>query len=193
MKLDAYIRIRDEGVCVYCKSRIGQDVEHVLPVFLGGKTIKGNLVLSCRKCNMDKAFYLSLPHLLIGFKHLLSVGESLAWVDELPEVQGYSGFLWMIRNREIPVVERIETEDVETEPVPRYQPPVRKAPRPLEQRVQDAVKTAEKARKAAESASRRAEKLRKRLETYNRRKQHREDSIRSPLRSSRSNELRVGL
>ena len=79
--LDTYIRNRDGGICVYCKNDAGAQIDHVLAVKHGGKTIKENLVLACRACNSKKKDRLCEIWIAKGFKHLLDVGESLDWVD----------------------------------------------------------------------------------------------------------------
>ena len=45
------VMTRDKSRCVYCGSLQDLDVDHVVPTSRGGPTIKGNLVVSCRRCN----------------------------------------------------------------------------------------------------------------------------------------------
>lgn len=48
---------RDRFACVYCGSRAAEaelHVDHVRPVAAGGKTVLGNLVTSCSRCNQSK-------------------------------------------------------------------------------------------------------------------------------------------
>lgn len=44
------------GLCVYCRADISKryQVDHVMPVALGGGNDKGNLQLLCKACNLDK-------------------------------------------------------------------------------------------------------------------------------------------
>ncbi len=76
-----YIRRRDGGICVYCQADYGAHIDHVLCVKHGGRTIKENLVLACKTCNMKKRDKLCEVWIARAFKHLLDVGESLDWVD----------------------------------------------------------------------------------------------------------------
>lgn len=46
---------RDEGRCRYCGTAAGPfEVDHVLPVALGGGNSMGNLVWACDRCNRRK-------------------------------------------------------------------------------------------------------------------------------------------
>lgn len=78
-----YIRERDGGICVYCEDAIGQEADHVLPIKRGGKNLRGNLVWACKHCNRKKKHHLIETMIAKAFKHLLSVGESLDWVDAI--------------------------------------------------------------------------------------------------------------
>jgi hypothetical protein len=81
-RLEAYIRARDKGICVYCKEAVGQEMEHVMPHGNGGPTIAGNLVLACKSCNHKKSNSRNLLRMMEqGFIYLRSVGESLDWTD----------------------------------------------------------------------------------------------------------------
>jgi hypothetical protein len=51
---------RAGGACEYCRlleyaSGVTFHIEHVIPLSAGGKTILGNLALSCPGCNLSKA------------------------------------------------------------------------------------------------------------------------------------------
>lgn len=83
MRLRTYIWIRDGGICVYCKDEVSSECDHVIPISAGGPTKQNNLVLACRRCNVRKKNSIREGYLIIAFKHLLSVGESLDWVDGL--------------------------------------------------------------------------------------------------------------
>lgn len=51
---------RDDFTCVYCGKSSPQDhtrlhVDHVVPVFAGGRSHAGNLITSCKPCNLEKS------------------------------------------------------------------------------------------------------------------------------------------
>lgn len=49
-----------EGVCHYCGGRFDPDdltLDHIVPIARGGKSTKGNVVPSCKKCNTEKKYY----------------------------------------------------------------------------------------------------------------------------------------
>jgi len=79
--LHVYIFIRDKGRCVYCGD-YGFVADHVFPRCHGGKSIRENMVFACVPCNSRKGGRLDVWFITVAFKHLLDVGESLAWVDE---------------------------------------------------------------------------------------------------------------
>lgn len=46
------------GICYYCKKTFPKKdltMDHIVPLARGGKSNKGNIVVSCKKCNSDKA------------------------------------------------------------------------------------------------------------------------------------------
>jgi 5-methylcytosine-specific restriction endonuclease McrA len=46
-----------EGVCHYCRTRVGSrglTADHVVPLIRGGRSVRGNLVPSCKECNNRK-------------------------------------------------------------------------------------------------------------------------------------------
>ncbi len=45
---------RDDGQCVYCGSKKGLTIDHVLPKSRGGKNTWSNLVTCCSPCNIKK-------------------------------------------------------------------------------------------------------------------------------------------
>lgn len=53
--LRQFIYRRDRGLCRYCGSSGPHQIDHVLPVALGGRSVKHNLVLACIDCNRRKA------------------------------------------------------------------------------------------------------------------------------------------
>lgn len=45
------------GTCQYCRRRVGAralTMDHVVPLIRGGRSVRGNLVPSCRDCNARK-------------------------------------------------------------------------------------------------------------------------------------------
>ena len=50
----------NEGACHYCGGKFDREqlnMDHIVPISRGGKSVKGNVVLSCKKCNNDKKYY----------------------------------------------------------------------------------------------------------------------------------------
>lgn len=48
---------RDRGICMYCAHPVGysqMEVEHVIPLSRGGRTVWGNVVVACHRCNHRK-------------------------------------------------------------------------------------------------------------------------------------------
>jgi len=48
-----------KGTCHYCGSQVGAQeltMDHILPVVRGGKSVKGNCVPCCKKCNNEKKY-----------------------------------------------------------------------------------------------------------------------------------------
>ncbi len=48
-----------KGVCYYCQQSFKPEeltLDHVVPVARGGRSTRGNLVVSCRACNQKKKF-----------------------------------------------------------------------------------------------------------------------------------------
>jgi 5-methylcytosine-specific restriction endonuclease McrA len=51
----AKVAKRDRGTCRYCGTVDGPfEIDHVVPIALGGSNRIGNLVLACRACNAKK-------------------------------------------------------------------------------------------------------------------------------------------
>ena len=47
------------GICHYCNEKFLKQeltMDHILPLVRGGKSIKGNLVVACKKCNNEKKY-----------------------------------------------------------------------------------------------------------------------------------------
>jgi 5-methylcytosine-specific restriction endonuclease McrA len=48
---------RSSGVCYYCNQKFSVEeltMDHIIPLIRGGKSIKANLVPSCKDCNNKK-------------------------------------------------------------------------------------------------------------------------------------------
>ena len=46
-----------EGVCHYCRTHVGAralTADHLVPLIRGGRSVRGNLVPSCKPCNNRK-------------------------------------------------------------------------------------------------------------------------------------------
>lgn len=51
-----------KGVCYHCGGKFPPKeltMDHLIPVVRGGKSTKGNLVPSCKKCNSERRYHLS--------------------------------------------------------------------------------------------------------------------------------------
>lgn len=79
-----HVEQRDGFRCVYCGGP-GQELDHVLPVAAGGKAIRANTVMACQSCNRRKRASVDVEWLIPAFRHLLTKGESLQWLDFIPE------------------------------------------------------------------------------------------------------------
>jgi 5-methylcytosine-specific restriction endonuclease McrA len=45
------------GICYYCKSIVPPNeltMDHLIPLSVGGKSVKNNLVAACKECNSKK-------------------------------------------------------------------------------------------------------------------------------------------
>ena len=48
------------GICHYCGGKFDpKDItmDHIVPISRGGKSVKGNIVPSCKKCNTNKKYF----------------------------------------------------------------------------------------------------------------------------------------
>ncbi|MEC7641142.1 MAG: HNH endonuclease [Nitrospinota bacterium] len=48
------------GICHYCGKKFSRSeltMDHIVPLARGGKSVKGNVAVSCRSCNQDKKYY----------------------------------------------------------------------------------------------------------------------------------------
>lgn len=51
------------GICYYCKGRFPKEeltMDHIVPLIRGGKSKKGNIVVSCKECNNKKKYLLPI-------------------------------------------------------------------------------------------------------------------------------------
>lgn len=74
---------RDDGSCIYCKSKENIQYDHVIPISYGGPATANNIVLACQSCNSIKSNSFRIDFLTIAFNHLLYVGEDIDWVDKI--------------------------------------------------------------------------------------------------------------
>jgi 5-methylcytosine-specific restriction enzyme A len=50
-----------EGVCHYCRAKVGArglSADHIVPLIRGGRSVRGNMVPSCKPCNNRKRSFL---------------------------------------------------------------------------------------------------------------------------------------
>jgi len=58
-----WMRKIGEGVCYYCRQKVGVKnltMDHVIPLSRGGKSLKGNIVPCCKECNNKKKYLIPL-------------------------------------------------------------------------------------------------------------------------------------
>ena len=49
----------NQGICHYCKGKFSKTeltLDHIVPLARGGRSTRGNMVVCCRKCNMEKKY-----------------------------------------------------------------------------------------------------------------------------------------
>jgi 5-methylcytosine-specific restriction endonuclease McrA len=54
-------RKRAAGICYHCGGKFRPadlTMDHLVPIIRGGKSTKGNLVVSCKKCNSERKYRL---------------------------------------------------------------------------------------------------------------------------------------
>jgi 5-methylcytosine-specific restriction endonuclease McrA len=54
-------RKRAAGICYHCGGKFASSeltMDHLVPIVRGGKSTKGNIVASCKKCNSDRKYRL---------------------------------------------------------------------------------------------------------------------------------------
>ena len=62
-------KVAREGKCYYCAIALdikSATMDHVIPISKGGGSTKGNLVVCCKKCNVDKRSKSAVELLLEG-------------------------------------------------------------------------------------------------------------------------------
>lgn len=103
-----------EGICVYCGTKVekvkgGFTVDHVIPMSRGGASRYDNLVLSCNKCNKEKAsFDIEEYREYLWFRKFQSVMGS-AMPGARLNFSCFRGLLKMARDE----IERLVPNDVE--------------------------------------------------------------------------------
>ena len=53
------------GKCYHCGGKFSPrelTMDHLIPIIRGGKSTKGNLVPSCKKCNLERKYRLPFEH-----------------------------------------------------------------------------------------------------------------------------------
>jgi 5-methylcytosine-specific restriction protein A len=67
------------GICAYCGDRFAPGeltMDHVVPIARGGRSAKGNVVPSCKKCNVHKKLLTPAERLLLARPTLEQEGDS---------------------------------------------------------------------------------------------------------------------
>lgn len=62
-KSEWWLQRINQGVCYYCKKKVGRGqltMDHVVPLSRGGKSRKGNIVPACKDCNSKKKYLLPI-------------------------------------------------------------------------------------------------------------------------------------
>lgn len=88
-RLREHVVARDHGCCVLCFSSEDIHIDHVYAVSGGGPTIKSNLVVMCRQCNMTKRTRLPLPLMIALYFYLDQLGEDLDWTQTFYPLNQY--------------------------------------------------------------------------------------------------------
>lgn len=74
---------RQRGKCIYCDQRKGTlHMDHVIPLFMGGRHSVGNIVLACEDCNKAKGGMSLMQWRMVKEKGRLgvpTVERDLAW------------------------------------------------------------------------------------------------------------------
>ena len=94
-----YVFDRDGGYCVYCEYVVVGTfhLDHVLPHSAGGPDVKGNLVLSCIRCNVRKQATFDVVLITKAFFHLLLCGEDMGWIakSRLHQFEAFASPLYL--------------------------------------------------------------------------------------------------
>ncbi len=56
-----------QGICYYCQNKFSKSeftMDHKIPLSRGGRSIKGNIVPCCKKCNNNKKYYTPVEKIL---------------------------------------------------------------------------------------------------------------------------------
>ena len=57
-KTNYFRNLFQQGICHYCGKKFPESeltLDHIVPIARGGRSTRGNLVISCRKCNQNKS------------------------------------------------------------------------------------------------------------------------------------------
>lgn len=95
----ALVSARARHACEYCRApeivfNLPFEVEHIIPLALGGETTQDNLALSCRSCNLYKARSVQAVDETTGQEARLfnprrdRWGEHFSSVEETAEIRG---------------------------------------------------------------------------------------------------------
>ena len=66
------------GLCAYCGGAFSEGeltMDHVVPMARGGRSVKGNVVASCKPCNTRKKLLTPAEQLLLARKAALQASE----------------------------------------------------------------------------------------------------------------------
>jgi len=66
------------GLCHYCEKRFSREeltMDHVIPIVRGGKSIKSNVVVSCKPCNSKKKYLTPVEMTMLAMKAAKSTSE----------------------------------------------------------------------------------------------------------------------
>ena len=58
-KTNWWLALVNNGICHYCKDKFPSKeltMDHIVPLSRGGRSVKGNIVPCCKKCNNEKKY-----------------------------------------------------------------------------------------------------------------------------------------
>lgn len=98
-KLRREVIKRAKGFCEYCRSNSAFsdspfDVEHIIPIAVGGETVSGNLALSCHGCNLHKSSktkgfdVISEKTIELFHPRIDNWSEHFVWAEEFSVIAG---------------------------------------------------------------------------------------------------------